>query len=513
MDTITIKETNMLFQMPRVTGFCLALALFLAGPARAEEGTPGGLGGDPPNASIDEGLQANARKIIDHVKEQGWANVGVLKFRARVGDGEPRDNVGELNLSLPDRLETALILELRPSDVNGNKLRIISKASETAATNQTLNHLTEEGMQAFFKLSPSPFKPAWGKEGETIEPDAFLTGEAVFAPDMKTVTVHVKAFARNQLALKDVCTFTARTTLRTLSEAGFSFASRGGIRRNDPVLHNKEKEEEAQKAAQEVVQASTEDLWQKEAEQTLEDLKTSPVKLTALYNDEPIAVDVNLFRPAAQRDNVGLRIPAPQTNQAVAFRLENTSTDTTYAVVLKINGKNSIFQEEKSALDCYKWILAPGKSVTVRGFQKNFKEHDPFKVLPPEVSERQRIHYGNNAGILQFVLFKQATSEDEVQLFEKTREQEKSLESDTKAQELGIIGRGMEDAAKMVKPFQLKALQGQLRADLLKAQKDGAKGRGMLGAGDDTQNNPVTEEKVKLLPTPVLDVAIRYYKP
>lgn len=490
----------MLFQIPRVTGCCLVLALFLAGPGRAEEGT------------VEQGLQANARKIIDHIKEKGWANVGILKFQVRVADGEARDNVGALNLSLPDRLEAALILELRPADVNEHKLKIITRASESAATDGRLNHLTEAGRRAFFELAPSPFRPAWGGEKENIKPDAFLTGEAVLAPDMKTVTVHVKAFAKDQLALSEVCTFTARTTLRTLSEAGFSFASRGGIGRDDPNLYTRKKEQQAQKDAQEVVQVTSEDLWQKEAEETLEYLQSSPVKLTALYNDEPATIGINLFRPAAQRDNVALRIPAPQTGQVVAFRLENTSADTTYAVVLKVNGKNSIYQEEKPAVDCYKWILEKGKSVTIRGFQMGLDERKNFEVLPPDESERQRIHYGNNAGILQFVVFKQATTEDEVEFFEKAKEQEKALENDTGAQELGIIGRGMEDAAKMQKPYQLRALQGQLRADLLKAQKEGAKGRGMLGAGD-TEKNPVTEEKVKLLPTPVLDVAIRYYKP
>src|SRR4051794_37779158 len=66
--------------------------------------------------SLDEALRAEAAKIVDEVVGQKYRNVGVLKFMVRGDGGDFRDGIGNLNYTLPDRLEVALVLALKNED-------------------------------------------------------------------------------------------------------------------------------------------------------------------------------------------------------------------------------------------------------------------------------------------------------------------------------------------------------------------------------------------------------------
>ena len=72
----------------------------VAGPTSAEERLE----------TLDHQLLRHAPGVFRYLKEHGYKSVGVLKFRVKIGDQPLSDHVGPLNLSLADRLETALIL-------------------------------------------------------------------------------------------------------------------------------------------------------------------------------------------------------------------------------------------------------------------------------------------------------------------------------------------------------------------------------------------------------------------
>src|SRR4029078_8175869 len=84
---------------------------------------------------------------LDQLKKKGFTNVGVVKFLVRHGDAEPSDDVGDLNLTLANKLEVALILAN-----TDDKFGVIDKASEQIVREklQAANHRTEEGRKAFF---------------------------------------------------------------------------------------------------------------------------------------------------------------------------------------------------------------------------------------------------------------------------------------------------------------------------------------------------------------------------
>src|SRR5437016_2892223 len=59
--------------------------------------------------SLEQELLRAAPRVIKYLQEQGFSNVGVLKFRVQK-DGNTSDNVGTLNLAAARRLEVALAL-------------------------------------------------------------------------------------------------------------------------------------------------------------------------------------------------------------------------------------------------------------------------------------------------------------------------------------------------------------------------------------------------------------------
>ena len=70
-------------------------------------------------------------------------------------------------------------------------------------------------------------------------------------------------------------------------------------------------------------------------------------------------------------------IPEPKPGQTVVFRLDHRNKDErVYGVVLKINGKNTIYPDEKQIddLDSFKYIVLPRTDVT--------HVHDGFEVQP-----------------------------------------------------------------------------------------------------------------------------------
>src|SRR4029079_15501204 len=116
-------------------------------------------------------------------------NVGVVKFLVRHGDAEPSDDVGDLNLTLANKLEVALILAN-----TDDKCGIIDKASEQVVREKLLaaNHRTEEGRKAFFIRK---YELAW--MGHKVEPSGFLTAIVTFSQDLKKLKIQLQVFDKS----------------------------------------------------------------------------------------------------------------------------------------------------------------------------------------------------------------------------------------------------------------------------------------------------------------------------
>ena len=133
------------------------------------------LAADPPAKSkdgaahdVDRQMLAEAPGILKQLRDKGYHNVAILKFRIEKGD-QPVDRVGTLNMNLAERLEMALILK---NDAR-NPLNIIHDASAVAAKTPGADHRTPAGLK---KLFAAKYPLAWGRD--RVSPDVFLIGAA-----------------------------------------------------------------------------------------------------------------------------------------------------------------------------------------------------------------------------------------------------------------------------------------------------------------------------------------------
>ena len=463
------------------------LALGLAAtPARAD------------HDNLDEALRSQAGPIVQSLRKHGYQNVGVLKFLVRTGDGPFTDNAGELNLGLANRLEVALILANPDED-----LGIIHQASRTVAASPHMraNHLTPGGRKRFFDQK---YELAWGEE--MVQPDAFLTGEVTLKPDLTVMTVLIKAFDKDGEEEK-LAEFTVPANARALSEAGYNYylppKKRGELLARGPVREGGKVRPEVQ---QEVIKAVPEATGREpDPDAALVPWKETPVKLHVYYGDSPQSVAV---KPEAGR--AWLTVPEPKETDEVRFVLENPSTQYTYAVVLKVNGENSLFRERSPERECHKWVLAPGQKVAVNGFQRVGSDRVGFfKVRPPEVSEANAVRYGEQAGTFRMTVFQGQVSEEDPTVKERPKWQDAQAE-------LASITRGTplaldpKDPAKQIKAGTLKELKANLRSH--ERKPEGA--RGLIEEGPDSGKKEIKKVFFRYdFDAPLADVTVRYYTP
>jgi hypothetical protein len=193
----------------------------------------------------------------------------------------------------------------------------------------------------------------------------------------------------------------------------------------------------------------------------------------------------------------GNTVPEPKSTDKIAFELSNT-TEGTYAVVLLVNGENTLYQERGTPQVCRKWVLGPNSSVTVRGFQTDANTVAPFSVLPPQQAIPDAVRYGDHAGTYRLVVFHGSMTSSEAEVVRKT--------DPTDANTLAISRTRGGTRPAGVKPQTLKALQADLRGRL-----EGGSTRGYVVKGSATEKNETTAVRfVMSSEAPVADISLRY---
>ena len=420
---------------------------------------------------LDEALVERAKTILDTLKQKKFTNVGVLKFLVKHGEGEARDDVGDLNLSLANKLEVALILA--NTDEN---FGIIDKASDAVVRAKllTANHRTEEGRRAFFGCK---YELAWSRD--KVTPSGFLTGVATFSADLGKFTMQFQFFDKTG-KLHDIPGEVAvSTTPELLGQCGFSYVLAAA--RQKTILAGETLTAEVQR------RDVLEQVLVPNREPKDEPLAVSPIKLGVLYNGKSVKV-------------AGNTVPEPKENDRVEFTLHNPGPGT-YGVVLLVNGESTLFQERMAPAACRKWVLPPNTTVTVRGFQTGPDATTPFRVLPPDEVPADAVNYAEHAGMFRMVVFhgKQAPSPEPGTLVKRTGDETAALAV--------AITRGVRSSG--AKPQTLKALQADLRG---RAGTDGARGYVVKGSATEKfETNAV--EFVASPELPVADVSLRYFTP
>jgi hypothetical protein len=346
------------------------------------------------------------------------------------------------------------------------------------------NHLDADGRKAFFTRK---FPLAWS--GDKVEPAAFLTGLATLSTsnDNKTLTVKFQCFDKTG-AIEDLpVELTVPADPKTVAEAGQSFAL---SRQRQKALVTGGPAPQREELAKEALQQIPEPVKPAKKEEPLPPFAPytqSPVKWTILYNDKVMPVS-------------GDAVPTPKKGDKVHFLLENPGPGT-YAVVLMVNGESTLYREKSSIEVCRKWVLEPGTSVEVRGFQTNADKTDPFEVLPPEQADEEAVNYGHNAGTFRLVVL-HGTLSDQPILHEEPNPQD--------ATAMAIARTRGAARPEGVKSGSLLSLQADLRG----RYRSGDGARGLIVSSKKSETFETKQVHfVASTDVPVADVSLRYFKP
>lgn len=430
--------------------------------------------------SIDEALEAKAAGVLRKLKDKGYANVGVLRF-VRPDAGGEKDDLGEFGLTLAFRTKAALSLANRDDGfaVLDDPHRQAKKEYLKDAT-----ALTVEGRKAFFGIQ---YTPTFGKP--KVEAAAFIAGTALLSKDLKTVTVKLRVFGPDGELTDLTDEWQADADPAALGELAKSY-NLPDIQVKAMVSGEKVTPEAVRAAAaetQRVVAGPAEPKKPGEPAPRRPNpaLDGCPVRWEVLYGQEKQEVD-------------GDRLPEPTDKVEVTFVLTNPSADDTYAVVLLVNGENTLYQERQAVAKCRKWVLEPRTKTVIRGFQTRKGEATKFTVVPPDDKLADGVRDSADLGLFRMVVFagKLGTKPGE-----KTDRQIPAAEV--------IASTRLNDSAGE-RPKSREAYQ----ALLVRKTGDLANSRGVLVKGTEVVSSKT--EAVEFVPAseqPVADITLRYYHP
>jgi hypothetical protein len=453
---------------PSKLAICGTLWLALSAAARAD--------------NLDAALYRESPKVMQYLRDHGYRNVGILKFRVQKGTHQPSFRVGPLNTNLPTRLENALVLR----DKDDNPIGIIHDADKVAQDLRIASYTTDPGMARLFQTR---FPLAWGDT--KVQADAFLTGLVRVPANFKTATVIIQAFTAKSTKPDPVVSFTVETDRSLLDDLGQSF-----------VLNSRSVKSRRTSRALDLEAAE---------ESAKEENSPSP-RPDAPSGDRPLLFEIRYDSQPQQLEPQGgdkYRVAEPQEPQKVTFYMKNVSGEQ-IGVVVMLNGKNTIYQEENEPVKCSMWILDAGTEYDIQGFQLDREDRAPFKVLSPEASEAMA--YSDNLGLISVYVFRSSSNPPE----------DKNIERPGQSSEDGKnFGRSISLRKPLQKGHEVHARSLKERKQALAKAPEKSKApekrqtkrdRGVVDAGPDREKAPVI---VVEFPNPEQQMAmqIRYYDP
>ena len=433
---------------------------------------------------LEKELLGQAPKILKDFKSAGYKNIGVLKFRVKIGDKPSTDRAGTLNNRLTEKLELALVLK---NDIKA-PVGIIHNANAVAATIKGASHLTKEGRQLLFTKD---YPLAWGNEN--VKPDVFLTGTAVVSKDLRTMEVKLIYFDKNEAELTEYATFQVPMDLEQLLDSGESFTVRGVFDNASLALTENERQD---KATTEAIKTSIETKTETEAAKKPTASKIHPlspenkdalVSLTVLYDNKPQKIE---FRGGAAF------LPEPKEGQKVVLVVNRKgTTKPRLGVVLKVNGESTLYQEKAADPQCSPWVFEPKADVFgIYGFQSDEKTLKEFKVLSQAASKSKEIDYGEFVGTISISVFREQTV---------APKPDPALVLSEDGEDFNIIKKS---SFPKTTPNNPDALRQQL------AQSSTSQTRGLFVDGD-SKNSEVEIVKFQHDKIPLMTATIKYYNP
>lgn len=427
---------------------------------------------------LEKQLLKQGPRIMDALKERGYQNVGVLKFRIKKGNESSVDHVGSLNMRLTKKLELALVVA---NDAR-NPIGLIANATKVAAEIPGASHLSAAGRE---KLFSQEYPLAWGDE--KVVPDAFLTGVAVISDDLRTMTIGILGFDKTSESLFPIAKFQATPDLEDLLDSGESFTVRGVF---DDGSLSMSQEDRKDKATEEAFTTSLEVKQETDSTSSPKESKIHPLAASDAAIELEIRYD-NQVQKIEFRDGAAF-VPEPQEGQKVFLIIRRKSNDKRLGVVLKVNGENTLGRETVTDSQAKAWVLEPDRKEW--GFQGYYNTAnntmEPFKVLSQAESKIKEIDYGEFAGSISVSLFPEQKVKPAISTKLLTDEGE----------DFQILTQGDFPAEK---PSNLGALKQQLAQNAT---------RGLISNGEAVGQTLNTTKFVKDS-IPIMTATVKYYSP
>ncbi len=304
--------------------------------------------------ALDGELYVQATQVVEFLRNKGYKNVGVLNFRTQLPGQAESMVTGALNVNLAERLENALILRVDADD----GIRVIHDAgSVIAAQKKHWSYLRPQDLNEMFKLT---YPVAWGTE--RVKPDVFLSGLAKLTVDPITRkrSMEVKVQALRPGSTATILTFSPKTEGSVLSDLGVSRRARSpeAIADFDDV----ELKKKPIKLAVEEINPS-------------QNPGGSKVELIVKYGNQE-------HRPVPDPQNsTREKVPEPTVaGERITFLVKNLDPTETVAIVLKVNGLNTLDLEQKAIDNCRLWVLKPGTQYQISGYHVGEQGGPDFKV-------------------------------------------------------------------------------------------------------------------------------------
>lgn len=351
---------------------------------------------------IDAALHKQAPAILAALKKADVKTVGTLRFRADRGKRLDNFDVGPINDAMAARLESLLVIHAD----RDNPIAVLKDPGTVAAAAKLGPWYTSPAARR--KLFEHEFPTAWGNK--KAKADAFLSGEVRCTGDMTKTTVVVEMFtAADPTKMAKVIEFTVPTDRLILADLGerFRVAPRGGVRRSidaDMLAIGEVRARENGDTLEGEGPGGGKPVPNPDVKPPADGLDVGGVTYRLFAGDQPVA-----FRPATSA-SAKWEVVSPAADQAVTMRLKNT-TAKRVGVVLKVNEVNTIFMQTEDAALCRKWVIEPGKEITLKGFYREDKQVAPFKVLVGDEAKAMIDQLGEKAGRIRVEVFEEAAAE------------------------------------------------------------------------------------------------------
>lgn len=416
---------------------------------------------------LGQSLRSLADATIEYCQKNELKSVGVLKFGLFDSEGNVTTKTGTINSLLADRMEVALVLA---NDAR-RPVTLIGDASAVAAETENATHLSKAGRKL---LMNAQYNAMWGDK--ELKADALVTAIGEISADFKSITLSLLIFDKTSEELRPLGgDKVIAVDANLLAETGASFSTRGAF---DGGRLKGSGQTDTGLPPSDLPTESAAEIRAGKSAHPLADPQ-SPVTLQVLYDGVPVAY---------QFVDGKARIAEPSQGQRVELILTKDQTNRRYGVVVKVNGRNTLYQQQAPDPQCAKWVLStPGLRKSIKGFQiRGANALEQFKVLSQNESKNREMDYGKDVGTISISVFPEGQPEKLV-LDQEVR--------DAKLVEASLL------------PKKASSTFGALKAKLLSGANRGLIAEGIVTAG------AVKTIKFKCSSTPIMSAVAEYYSP